>query len=251
MTHNSFPPALLEQLRGLSTCVAASAIESFDVRLPNVGFTDSSVRCIFPELPAVVGYAVTARVRSAAPPMEGGNYYYWRTDWWKYILTVPTPRIVVLEDLDHPPGLGALVGEVHANILRTLGCAAVVTNGAVRDLPETRGLGFQLFAGNISVSHGYAHISSFGEAVEVGHLKVKPGELLLGDLHGVVSIPLEIAEKVPGVAQAILKRRQHLIGVCGAEGLTIDRLESCRRELGIMELREREMQDHNPKRGKS
>jgi len=251
MTQDSLPPGLLEQYRGLSTCVVASAIESFGIRLPNVGFTDSSVRCIFPELPAVLGHAVTARVRSATPPMEGGSYYYWRTDWWKQILTVPTPRIVVVEDLDHPPGLGAFAGGVHANILKALGCAALVTNGAVRDLPETRSIGFQLFAGNLSVSHGYAHISTFGETVEVGHLKVRPGELLLGDLHGVVSIPLEIAEKVPAVAQGILERRQHLIELCHAEGFTLDKLEAGRRELGIMETREREMQDVSTKRGKS
>jgi 4-hydroxy-4-methyl-2-oxoglutarate aldolase len=251
MNQDSLPPAVLEQLRGLSTCVAASAIECFGVRLPNVGFTDASVKCMFPDLPAIVGYAVTARIRSATPPMEGGSYYYWRADWWKQILKVPAPRIVVLEDLDHPPGLGAFAGGVHANILKALGCTALLTNGAVRDLPEARSIGFQLFAGNISVSHGYAHLASFGDMVEVGHLKIKPGELLLGDLHGVVSIPLEIAERIPGVAQGITERRQYLIDLCRTEGFTLERLEAGRRELGIMEKREREMQDVNPKRGKS
>jgi len=251
MSLHSLPPGLLEELRGLSTCLTASAIERFHVRLPNVGFTDASVHCMFPELPAVLGYAVTAKVRSAAPPMEGGSYYYWREDWWKEIMKIPAPRIVALEDLDDPPGLGAFVGEVHANILKAMGCTALVTNGAVRDLPATRSIGFQLFAGNISVSHGYAHLSSFGDMVKVGGLKIKPGELLLGDLHGMVSIPLEIAEKVPATARGIRERRQHLIEVCRAEGFTLERLEAGRRDLGIMEMREREMQDINPKRGKS
>ena len=168
-----------------------------------------------------------------------GAYYYWRTDWWKVIQSLPAPRIVVVQDEDHPPGLGAFVGEVHANILRALGCVALVTNGAVRDLPEVRASGLQLFAGNVSVSHAYAHISTFGEVVEVGNLKVRPGELLLGDLHGVVSIPAEIAAKVPAAAQGIIQRRQHVIGLCRTEDFSIQKLDTARQELGIMEVQER------------
>ena len=250
MVHETVPPELLEGLRRLSTCVVASAIESFGVRLPNVGFTDSSVRCMFPEFPSVAGYAVTAKIRSTAPPM-GGAYYYWRTDWWKAILAVPAPRIVVVEDQDNPPGLGAFVGEVHASILRALGCVALVTNGAVRDLPEVRGCGFQLFGGNVSVSHAYAHISSFGEPVQVGKLGIKPGELLLGDLHGVVSIPMEVAAKVPAVAQGIIERRRHVIGLCRAENFTIDKLDEARKELGLMEIQERAGHSDGAKRGGS
>ena len=68
MAHSSLAPALLEELRQLSTCVVASAIETFRVRLPNAGFADSRVRCVFPEMPTVIGHAATARVRSSMPP---------------------------------------------------------------------------------------------------------------------------------------------------------------------------------------
>jgi hypothetical protein len=36
--NESLTPAHLEQFRRLSTCVVASAIESFRVRLPNTGY---------------------------------------------------------------------------------------------------------------------------------------------------------------------------------------------------------------------
>ena len=74
--------------------------------------------------------------------MEGDGYHYARTDWWNHILTIPAPRVVVLEDLDDPPGLGAFIGEVNANIFLALGCVGLVTNGAVRDLNEVRSAGF-------------------------------------------------------------------------------------------------------------
>ena len=100
MTAPSLTPVRLEQLRRFSTCLIASAIETFQVRLPNTGFSDSTIRCIFDDLPPIVGYAVTARIRTADPPMEGGGYIYDRTDWWKEILAVPAPRIVVIQDVD-------------------------------------------------------------------------------------------------------------------------------------------------------
>jgi regulator of RNase E activity RraA len=223
-------PELLESFRRLSTCVVASAIETFQVRLPNAGFADSRVRCIFEDLPPIVGYAATARIRSANPPMEGRSYYA-RFDWWDHILTIPAPRVVVIEDVDRPAGLGAFVGEVHANILMALGCVALATNGAVRDLSHIENKGFQMFAGNVSVSHAYAHVFDFGGAVEIGGMKVNPGDLVHGDRHGIQTIPLEIADRVPAVAHDILQQRQRLIGLCRAPHFTLEDFRKSIREV--------------------
>jgi len=231
MNQGRLTPAQLEQLRRVSTCVVASAIETFHVRLPNAGFTNSNIRCMFPDFRPVVGYAATARIRTASPPMEGRSYYF-RTEWWSQILQMPAPRIVVVEDLDNPPGLGAFVGEVHANILRALGSVALVTNGSVRDVNEVKAVGFQLFGGNVSVSHAYAHVFDFGGAVRVGGLEIKPGDLLHGDLHGVVLIPQEIAAEVPGAAAEILKRRQYFIGLCRSGDFSLESLRGAMEEQG-------------------
>jgi 4-hydroxy-4-methyl-2-oxoglutarate aldolase len=220
MNAESPTPPYLEELRGLSTCVVASAIETFDVRLRNKGFSDSRLHCIFPDLPPAVGYAATARLRSSDPPMEGHSYYD-RGAWWESLLKIPAPRVVVIEDVDSKPGLGAFIGEVHANILLALGCVAVVTNGGVRDIPEVRKAGLQMFAGNVSVSHAYAHIFDFGGTVEIAGLTVHPGELIHGDLHGVQSIPREIAARVPAKALEIVKARKELIGTCRSHDFSI------------------------------
>jgi 4-hydroxy-4-methyl-2-oxoglutarate aldolase len=226
MNVSRLTPAQLEQFRRLTTCVVASAIETFEVRLPNTGFADSSVRCIFEHQPSLIGYAATARIRTSRPPMEAGMRYdyYDRTDWWNNILTIPAPRVAVIEDVDDPPGLGAFVGEVHANILLSLGCIGIVTNGAVRDLPDIEPTEFQMFAGNVSVSHAYAHVFDFGCEVQAGGLKVKPGDLVHGDLHGVQTIPVDIADKVIDVARDIRMRRQTLIGLRRSSDFTLDRL---------------------------
>src|SRR5271155_1545409 len=223
-------PPYLEELRALSTCVVASAIETFDVRLRNKGFSDSRLHCIFPELPAAVGYAATARLRAADPPMEGHTYYD-HGDWWNSLLKIPAPRIVVIEDADSRPGLGAFIGEVHANVLLALGCVAVVTNGGVRDLPDVRKSGLQLFAGNVSVSHAYAHVFDFGGTVEIAGLTVHPSDLIQGDLHGVQTIPREIAGLVPGKALEIVKARRELIAFCHSNDFSVAKLRQRVKEL--------------------
>jgi 4-hydroxy-4-methyl-2-oxoglutarate aldolase len=222
-------PAQLEPLRSLSTCVVASAIESFGVRLNNKGYSDSRLHCIFKDQPSTVGFAATARMRSSNPPMEGGHYYddYDRGDWWESILKIPPPRIVVIEDLDEFPGRGAFIGEVHAHILLALGCVAVVTNGAVRDIPEVRKAGLQMFAGNISISHAYAHVFDFGGTVEIAGLMVSPGDLIQGDLHGVQTIPREIAHRVPAKAFELEEKRKKLIALCRRDDFSIK--EFCQR----------------------
>jgi 4-hydroxy-4-methyl-2-oxoglutarate aldolase len=219
-------PAQLGRLRDFTTCIVASSIETFQVRLPNTGFADSSIRCIFNEHPPIAGYAATARIRTSNPPMEGRGYSYARTDWWSHILSIPAPRIVVIEDLDQPAGLGAFVGEVSANILLALGCEGLVTNGAVRDVNEVRLSGFQMFAGDVSVSHAYAHIFDFGGPVKVGGLIVRPGDLLHGDRNGVQTIPAEIASRVPDMADKIVRRRQRLIEICRSKDFSLDVLQS-------------------------
>jgi len=217
------PPGVLEQLRALDTCTVSNAIERLDVRLRNEGFTDISVRCLSPELPPMVGYAATGRIRTTAAP-TARYWYYERMDFWEYLATIPAPRIIVVEDMDGHPGLGALFGEVHAQIGRALGCIGYVTNGAVRDLPGIERTGFHLFAGGVAVSHAYAHVVDFGGPVEVGGLRVNPGDLLHGDLHGVVSVPAAIAAQVPKVAAELLAQERELIQLCQSAHFSMEKL---------------------------
>jgi regulator of RNase E activity RraA len=223
-------PLQLEQLRSLSTCVVASAIETFGVRLRNRGFTDSRLHCFFPEMLTTVGYAATARIRSSDPPMEGHSYYE-RGAWWDSLLQIPEPRVAVIEDVDANPGLGAFFGAVHANILLALGCVAVITNGAVRDLTDVRASGLQMFAGNVSVSHAYAHVFDFAGTVEIAGLSVQPGDLIQADQHGVQTIPRAIAPRVPAKALEIVQQRKQLIEFCRSESFSIAKLRERLKEL--------------------
>lgn len=213
----------LDALRQFDTCMVANAVETFNVRLRNTGFTNASVRCMFEDAPPMVGYAVTARLQSGEPPIRGGTYRD-RSELWNSIHQVSAPRILVLEDTDAPCGRGAFVGDVHASILKALGCIGYVTNGAVRELPAVRAAGIQLFAGSVLVSHAYAHIFDVGATVEIGGMEIRPGALLHGDRHGILNVPFEIAPEVPGVARALEQSEQKLIEFCRSNSFSIERL---------------------------
>ncbi len=219
----------LDTLRQFDTCMVANAIESFDVRLRNTGFADASVQCMFPDGPPMVGYAATARLRSGEPPIVGT--FRDRADFWNSILEIPAPRILVLEDMDDPPGRGAFVGDVHAAILKALGCVGYLTNGAVRELPSVRKMGIELFAGSVAVSHAYAHIFDHGAKINVGGMEVRPGDLLHGDRHGVLTVPAAIATKVPKVAEGLQSAEQKIIDFCRSRDFSVAKLSDVMKTL--------------------
>jgi 4-hydroxy-4-methyl-2-oxoglutarate aldolase len=215
----------LEILRLLDACTLANAIETFHKRLRNEGFADESVHCLFPQMRPMLGYAATVKISGSTPPMAE-SIYPERTDWWDYVVSLPAPRVMVIQDISPKPGVGSLLGAVHINILHALGCVGAVTNGSVRDLPAAEKLGFQLFAGNVSVSHAYIRIVEFGTPVEIGGLKVQSGDLLHGDLHGVQSIPSGIVGKIPLAAAEIIARDQELIALCQSKDFSIEKLRA-------------------------
>jgi len=221
--NSSVPVEQFEALQRLDTCTVSNAIETFQIRLRNTGFADASIRSMFEDWPPMVGYAATARLRTGGAPMSGGAYRD-RSDWWKSILEIPAPRVVVLEDLDRPPGVGAFLGDMHAAILCALGCVGYVTDGAVREIPRVRELGLQLFAGNVAVSHAYAHIFDFGATVKVGGLEVRPGDLLHGDRHGVLTVPKEIVARIPAVAAELRQGEQRIIDFCHSGAFSTEQL---------------------------
>ena len=216
-------PETFAAIRQFDTCTIANAIERFHVRLRNEGFTRPGLRSITGGSPRLLGYAATSRIRSSDPPMNG-NAYFDRTDWWGSISGLPIPRIAVIQDLEAEYGSGSTVGEVHAAILKAFHCEGVITNGAVRDIPGVQRLGFPMFARSAAVSHAYTHMVDYAKPVEIFGLEIRSGDLLYADCHGVISIPIEIAEELPAVASEIRMHEQRIIDVCQSPGFTTEKL---------------------------
>jgi regulator of RNase E activity RraA len=73
-----------------------------------------------------------------------------------------------------------------------------------------------MFAGSVAVSHGYFHLLEFGVPVEVGDLRVSPGEVLHGDRHGVVRIPPAIARDLPATAERLAELERSVLAVANS-----------------------------------
>jgi len=216
-------PAELEALRKNSTPAVCNAIETFNLQNRTEGFIKEDIHPFFPELGVMVGYAATARASAASPPTQAQNAL--RHELMQLLLTLPEPRIVVIEDIDSPDCLGAFWGEVQTNLHQSLGCIGTVTNGGVRDLDEVRAMKFQFFAKRAIPSHAYVHLVDVGRPVTIGGLTIKTGDIIHGDAHGVTRVPIEVAREIPSAAKRIEEKEQEIIRYCRSSEFSIEGLK--------------------------
>jgi 4-hydroxy-4-methyl-2-oxoglutarate aldolase len=213
-------------LHALDTCSVANAIERFNVRLRNEGHTEGGLTCRFPEMNSMLGYAFTLQVRSYAPPTKSHSFDLESTQWWDGLIALPYPKILVIQDMDRHPGAGALVGELHATILKKFGCIGVVTNGGVRDLERVKRLQFHMFSGTLSVSHSYSHVVQSGVCVQIGGLEINSGDLLHGDQHGLIRVPRELASRIPKTAAALRQKESEIAAFCQSPNFSVEGLRA-------------------------
>jgi len=199
----------LSILQQVDSPTIANVIELFDVRSRIAGYANQTIKAVYPELPPVVGYAVTATFR-AAYPAEEGDSYGGLPQLIEDSLQIPEPRIVVFQDLDEPPS-AATYGEVMATTFQSFGFTGLITSGAARDIEQVRKMRFPCWASSVNVSHGYCHFLASNVPVVVGGLQIKPGDLLHADANGIVSIPHSIAAGVAELCLPFIEAEQVVI----------------------------------------
>jgi 4-hydroxy-4-methyl-2-oxoglutarate aldolase len=210
----------LDALLAWPTPAISNAIELFNIRDRKEGFMLPQIQCRFPQMKPMIGYAVTGMISAASA--EGPRVS--PLEWWDEVRKYPKPRVVVLHDIDNPV-VGSFWGEVNANIHRALACVGTVTDGSVRDLDEVEELGFHFYSSCVTVSHAHVHMLGFGMPVTIGGLNVRPGDLIMGDKHGVISIPHEIAKDVPKAAKMVEDWERRVINYCKSDDFSLDELK--------------------------
>ena len=192
----------LDKLREFDTPTICNIIELFEIRPNNTGYMDHRIQCAFPELPPMVGFALTSAFRSDHAPVGGDAYGSLDAQLEKFA-DLSGPAVVVFEDMDDPP-VAATFGEVMCSTYQGFGATGLITSGAGRDLEQVRAIGFPVFTGSTICSHAYCHILHVGMPVRVGGLSIKFGELLHGDANGVTQIPVDIASEVADIGTEFL-----------------------------------------------
>ena len=192
----------IELLKAVDSPTICNAIELFKVRPQTQGFLHHSIHALFPDLPPMVGHAVTCTFRSSV--MDDAPQAY--DDIGRHveaILAIPEPRVVVFQDLDGDP-VGASFGEMLATTYAAFGCIGIVTSGGARDTGAVRQLGMPVFARSKNCSHGYPRYPEMNVPVEVGSVTIRPGDLLHGDADGVTTVPNDLARQIAEMARRFL-----------------------------------------------
>ncbi|MDE0221822.1 MAG: RraA family protein [Spirochaetaceae bacterium] len=205
------PPAeasLLDDLARIDTPTICNIVELFDVRSPAAGFMDGRIRCEYPDLPPMVGYAATATYRSGYAPAEGEACG--PAELLETFESLPGPAVVVIQDLDEPPA-AACFGDVSCSSYQAFGARGVVTSGAGRDLEQVQALRFPAFTAGTICSHGFSYLVDTGIPVQVGGITIRPGDLIHGDRNGVVTIPKAIAAQVATLADDFIAAEQEVL----------------------------------------
>lgn len=184
----------IEKLKQYDSPTVCNVIELFDVRPRDAGYMNEHVKCCFPEMPPMVGYASTAMRRCAAAPAAGVAQVSLEEQLDSFE-ALPGPVVVVYQDLDEPT-VAATFGDIMCKSLKTFGAIGIVTSGTGRDLDQVRALNFPAFTNGAISSHGYGYTAAVGIPVHVGGITIMPGDLLYGDCNGVTTIPNEIASEV-------------------------------------------------------
>ena len=199
---NTLSDSELNDLRQIDTPTIANAIEPFKVRSDTDGFMGWDIRCMFPELGVMVGYAVTATLDTTTHGRVHDKEA--RLQCFEAIHNSPKPVVLVMKDVGPKPQHGCHFGDGMATLAQRLGAIGLVTDGGVRDVDTVREMGFHYFASGMVPAHGNFGILEAQVPVEVSRVRVQPGDLIHADANGVVTIPLDIARDVIAQAQKVL-----------------------------------------------
>ncbi len=197
------PEASLTFLRSVDSPTIANAVEPFEVRDRTDGFIGGRVQCQFPDLGVMVGRALTVTMSNAPGPVASRDGY-WKM--WDTLNAMEGPVVLAIQDVSGAPHRVAYAGEVMATTAQRLGAIGMVTDGALRDVEEVHNLGFHYFMQYPVVSHANFEITSVGEPIELDGQVVRTGDILHGDRNGIVIVPDEVLEGLPGKVEEIHQR---------------------------------------------
>lgn len=152
-------------------------------------YTDQSIRCMYPELGRLAGYAVTCVYGLPDPN-------YTRLSFMDVIDALDAskkPTILVLEQR-FPPEIAGKVGLAGGNMtsaMKAVGCIGVISNGPSRDIDEIRPMKFQYMLSGVTPGHGAMAVHAVNVSVTVAGMDVSPGEIIHMDENGAVKFPAD------------------------------------------------------------
>ena len=216
-------PAWIEYLQTVDSPTLSNAIELLKIRPPSEGFTPLEIRCLFPEFGRMCGYAVTAQVETVttSDPFDLAQF----VELFRAIERSPKPAVVALQEIGGHPEYAAHCGEVMATVMTRVGAVGLVSDSAVRDIPEVRALRFHYFARGAVASHANFRIVRVGVPIQVCGLVIRPGDVLHGDENGLLQVPAVSGDALEEAVKTVRRRERRLMDWVRSDRFYLDGLK--------------------------
>jgi len=154
--------------------------------------------------PKVVGRAVTIKITAAGVEKSKSHLGV------EAIASAHKGDVIVIDNR----------GDVHNNCWgEILSCAAkmkgvsgVIIDGAARDVDACEELEFPVFARGVVpiTARGRIVQEAFNRPIRIGDVHVRPGDILVGDVNGVVVIPIERIDEVLNEAEKLMEKEESM-----------------------------------------
>jgi regulator of RNase E activity RraA len=199
----------IDYLKTVDSPTLSNAIELLKVRPPREGFVPVAVHSLFPEFGRLVAYAVTAQVETVTECYPASLDVF--VELYRLVGESPKPAVIAFQEIGGYPDYAAHCGEVMATVFKRQGAIGLVSDCAVRDIPEVRALGFQYFARGAVVSHANFHIVRVGVPIQIHGMTIATGDILHGDENGLLSVPRGYEQAIAGAVDTVRSRERRLM----------------------------------------
>jgi len=191
---------LVEGLQGIGSATCAGELSRLGIRDPFLKGPRA-----WTQGRSIVGPALTLQFMPKREDLYGvGEYQDREKQLHRLVLYKTQPGDIVVVDARGDMASGVF-GEMMLTYFMGKGGAGVVIDGCIRDYPHAKGLDLGLWIRGVTPNyHTQTNIIPFAANVPVacGGVLVMPGDIIVADDDGVVSVPISLAPELLGKAGA-------------------------------------------------
>ncbi len=199
MEAKEFDEKYRTRLEKLSTTNLADALDKEGMRGAVIG-----IRPMY-GCPRIIGRAVTMKVTAAG---------MWKTKYHMGVRAIDSASagdIIVIDNRGDTNN--NCWGEILSMGAKMKGVSGVVVDGAARDIDACEEFGFPVYArGAVPITaRGRIMEESINEVVRIGDIQVRPGDIVMADVNGVVIVPVEKLDDVVKSAEGIVEKESAMV----------------------------------------
>ncbi|HXK60718.1 MAG TPA: RraA family protein [Acidobacteriota bacterium] len=194
--------SILEELRDFDTALLANTLGYIDPTPPEDYYMAGTIRSVTPTIEPTVGVAFTCELDSSTPSREIDTNEYLEQVAGFYpqleaMSRIAEPIIWVVKTVGSRPDHECVLGDGMAKALYAAGCIGVVTNGGVRDVKGLLTVPFAAYCKGTTIHHCALRFRSCNQPVEIGGIRIEPGDVIHANCEGVIKIPRSCLETLP------------------------------------------------------